>query len=147
MSKINNLILIIILIAADLATKYFAATTLGPRPFQILPFFKLQYVQNTGIAWSIAIPQAILIPLNFLILLFIPFYALKNLDLRHKISKIALALIIAGAIGNIYDRLFLGYVRDFIAIGWWPIFNLADSYLTIGIFLIFLFYGKILRKK
>lgn len=136
---------IFILVAADLLTKAYAADNFATNPLQILPFFRLIYVQNTGIAWSIAIPQLILIPLNLVLLAAIPFYMLKYLDLTLKISKISLCLIVAGAIGNLVDRLAFGHVRDFISIGWWPIFNLADSFLCIGIFLILVFYGKIKR--
>lgn len=136
---------IFIFVAADLLTKTYAADNFATNPLQILPFFRLIYVQNTGIAWSIAIPQLILIPLNLMLLAAIPFYMLKYLDLTLKISKISLSLIVAGAIGNLVDRLAFGHVRDFISIGWWPIFNLADSFLCIGIFLILVFYGKIKR--
>lgn len=135
----------LVLLFLDLFTKWFAYMNFRVEPFEILSFFKLNYTQNSGIAWSLQIPQIILIPLNILILAAIPFFAAKNLNLTNKISQISLALIISGAIGNIYDRLAFGYVRDFISVGWWPIFNLADSFLCIGIFLIIGFYGKIKR--
>ena len=131
--------------AADLITKYLAASNLT-KVVQITGPFSLNYQQNTGIAWSIPIPHEILIPLNLMLLFLIPNIVYKNIDLRHKMAKIILAFFIAGAAGNIFDRLVFGYVRDFISIGWWPIFNLADSYLCIGAFLILLFYGKIKKE-
>jgi signal peptidase II len=46
--------------------------------------------------------------------------------------QLSLGLIIGGAIGNVIDRIRLGYVVDFIEIGWWPIFNVSDSAITVG---------------
>ena len=53
--------------------------------------------------------------------------------------KIFLALIIGGALGNLYDRIFLGVVRDFIGIGPWPNFNLADAAIVVGVLLFALY--------
>jgi signal peptidase II len=115
------------------------------RPIEIFNGFSLTYRQNTGIAWSIPIPQEILIPLNILLLIFIIYYGFRHFDLRRHISKIALALVIGGAFGNIYDRIAYGYVIDFISIGGWPVFNLADTFLALGVFILIVFYGKIKR--
>ncbi len=131
-------------VALDLLTKSIAPA-FALNPIQILPFFSLEYHQNTGIAWSIQIPYFILIPLNIGILMLLPWCAQKYLKTDLKIAQLALMLVLGGAIGNIYDRLFLGYVRDFIAIGRWPVFNLADASLCTGIFLILAFYGRIKR--
>ena len=77
------------------------------------------------------------------------FYLLNNDDFQDKYSQIALYLIIAGAIGNIIDRIFRGYVVDFIDFHLngmhWYVFNVADSSVTIG--LIFLLYSSILVNK
>lgn len=145
MKKLSFTLLALILFLADLYSKYLASTHL-PTPLNLAGPFSLNYQQNTGIAWSIPIPHAILIPLNLILLFLIPYIVYKNIDLRHKIAKIILALFIAGAAGNIFDRLVYGYVRDFISVGLWPIFNFADSYLCVGAFLILLFYGKIKKE-
>ncbi len=50
-------------------------------------------------------------------------------------NKIALGLILGGTIGNLIDRIVLSYVRDFIAVGIWPIFNVADSATDVGVFI------------
>ena len=77
------------------------------------------------------------------------FYLLKNEEFQDNQSQIALYLIIAGAIGNIIDRIFRGYVVDFIDFHLngmhWYVFNIADSSVTIG--LIFLLYSSIIVKK
>ena len=51
-------------------------------------------------------------------------------------------LLLSGTIGNLIDRIFLGYVRDFINLGFWPSFNLADSYNTIGAVLLVVYFWK-----
>ena len=108
-------------------------------------FFKLEYSQNTGIAFGLPIPQKILIPGAFILMIAIFFFAKKELNLDKGITRIALALILGGALGNLIDRLAYGYVIDFIAIWEWPNFNLADIYITLGVLLILMFYGKIKR--
>lgn len=128
----------------DLISKSYAAAQFK-QPLHLTSFLTFTYQQNTGIAWSIPIPHYILIPLNILLLAAIPVIAYKQVDLRYKINQWALAFIVGGAIGNVFDRLVFGYVRDFIAIAWWPVFNLADLFLCIGIFLLALFYGILKR--
>jgi signal peptidase II len=57
----------------------------------------------------------------------------KSHDIRTKFVYLCLGLQIGGAIGNLLDRLLLGYVVDFIDIGIWPVFNIADSSIVIGL--------------
>lgn len=112
-------------------------------PVPIFSWLSLRYEQNYGIAWSIPIPYPLLLFLNIVLLLAMPYIAGKLVDLSHKRSQLALGFILGGAIGNIFDRLFYGYVVDYVALSFWPVFNLADALLAIGIFLIIVFYGKI----
>ena len=128
----------------DQFVKWLAKSYLSS-PYVLTPWFQLRYEQNTGIAWGLQMPYGLLIAINFVLLLLIPYLAWKNLDLRRHWSQIILALIVGGALGNIYDRLVSGYVTDFIAVGWWPVFNLADAFLSVGTFLLLLFYAKIKR--
>ncbi len=113
---------------------------------QILPWLSLVFEQNYGIAWSLPLPSGLILPLNLILFIVIIGYLPRLLDMRRKLSIIALALIAGGALGNIFDRFAYGYVVDFISVGWWPVFNLADVFLSIGIFLILLFYGTIKRQ-
>jgi signal peptidase II len=57
----------------------------------------------------------------------------KKIPSEKKIA-IPLGLVIGGFIGNLIDRAFLGYVTDFIFLNHWPVFNVADSCITIGVF-------------
>lgn len=135
---------VFLLFILDIYTKWIAATWLD-RPLEINSWFSLVYSQNFGTAWSLPVPKEIILPLNVVILVLAAYWLPKALNLRNRFTFIALALIFGGALGNIYDRMAFGYVVDFIKIGWWPVFNLADVFLSAGIFIIIVFYGKIKR--
>ena len=136
-------ILIIVLIVADQVTKALIAAS--PEQFGNLEvihdFFYITYVKNTGAAWSMLAGQRVF--LSLLAAVAIPvmiFYLNKMLKEDNKLSAVALALMIAGAAGNLIDRLMFGYVRDFLnfyIFGYdFPVFNVADIYVTCSAFLI-----------
>ena len=64
----------------------------------------------------------------------------NSCDMSKKLTKIALVLIIAGTVGNFVDRVSKGYVVDFLSPSFFPSFNLADSYLTIGVLILIIGY-------
>ena len=119
--------------------------------FTVIPsLLDLTYIRNEGIAFGINFPGSKIFFIIFPIL--ITFYLislLKNKEFEDNSSQIALFLIIGGAVGNILDRIFRGYVVDFIDFhingAHWYIFNVADASVTIG--LLFLLYSSILIKK
>ena len=114
-------------------------------------FFHLTYITNDGMAFGIDFPFGYYIfsGVSILLTLFL-FWYLWSVRNDFIMIRLGLAMIIAGAIGNLIDRLLLGEVIDFLdfMIGdfHWYIFNLADSYVTIGMTLI-LIDGIILEKK
>ena len=117
----------------------------------VIPYFlNFTYIRNEGIAFGIYFEggKIFFIILPILITIYL-FYLLKNEEFQDNQSQIALYLIISGAIGNIIDRIFRGYVVDFIDFHLngmhWYVFNIADSSVTIG--LIFLLYSSIIVKK
>lgn len=116
------------------------------KPIFLLSGISLRYDQNTGIAWSIPLPHSILLILNLVLIVILPFFIVHYFDLRLPKSQIIMSMIMAGALGNLIDRLFRGYVIDYISVGSFPVFNLADSLLTISIFLILVFYDKIIER-
>lgn len=119
--------------------------------FTVIPsLLDFTYIRNEGIAFGMNFPGSKMLFIIFPIL--ITFYLislLKNKEFEDNTSQIALFLIIGGAIGNILDRIFRGYVVDFIDFhingAHWYIFNVADASVTIG--LLFLLYSSILIKK
>lgn len=103
-------------------------------------FFYLTYTHNTGAAFSILTGQRILLILVAIIILIILFnYLIKN-KVEEKKDKIAFSLIIGGSLGNLIDRIVRGYVVDFMDVkifGYnFPVFNLADSFILIGVLLL-----------
>jgi signal peptidase II len=88
----------------------------------------IKYVENTGAAFSIFQNQTIILSIISLIavILIIKYYKTFKV-------KLPLILLLSGTLGNLIDRVILGYVRDFIAISIWPTFNIADSCITIGV--------------
>ncbi len=107
-------------------------------------FFSLHYVTNTGAAFSLGAGcenfYSVVIPLTFLILAAIMFALYFYTDKRHVLFITGLSLIFSGALGNLIDRMWLGYVRDFldfIIFGWdFAVFNVADSCLVVGVIVI-----------
>ncbi|MFH1511492.1 MAG: signal peptidase II [Candidatus Woesearchaeota archaeon] len=103
------------------------------KPIELTGFLTLQVVHNTGAAFSILQDQRLM--LIWTSIMVIGFLVYSH-DYFMKHSWLAWSLIMAGAIGNLIDRLFLGYVIDFIDLSFWPSFNIADSAITIGALLI-----------
>lgn len=97
-------------------------------------------VHNTGIAFGFFKNQGIVfivIPvIACVLLIFNMYYYRKNNQALDRIYIIAFSLILGGAIGNLYDRIVFGYVIDFIDLRIWPVFNVADSAITVGAFFI-----------
>lgn len=104
-------------------------------------FLRLTHVQNTGSAFGLFQDQAL--PLTIVAFIGIAILLFFALFLHHRLSflatmpaKLALGLILGGTVGNLIDRLSDSYVTDFIAIGRWPAFNIADSSIVVGAILI-----------
>jgi len=99
-------------------------------------FFRIKYVQNTGGAFGIFEDGALILAMVNLIgaafIIYLIFNILKFPILNDRRIQFSLSLILGGSLGNFIDRLFLGYVTDFIAIGGWPPFNIADSAVVSG---------------
>lgn len=95
--------------------------------------FRLTHAINTGSAFGLFPNQTILLICASIIGISILVYFYRRQRNHSPLFRISLSLQLGGAIGNLMDRLTLGYVVDFIDIGVWPIFNLADSSIVVGI--------------
>lgn len=109
-------------------------------------FFSLKYIQNEGAAWSILsgkIDFLIIVTLLMVIAIAILLWKTPKKD---KHLRFSYALVLAGGIGNLIDRIFYGYVVDFLCFPNFPVFNIADCCVTVGIFLIIVFTFAEIKK-
>lgn len=134
-----------LLYAADQASKLLvvAALRLGESHAVIGDLVRIWYVQNTGAAFSL-FPGAIwlFLPVTVLALVMIAYFFRAFRD-RGPWIHVILGIILAGTLGNLTDRLRLGYVVDFVSVGIgdarFPTFNVADSAVVVGIGLLVLY--------
>ena len=139
----SNLMLVLIalvVIALDQLTKRAVQQNLAlGEALLVFPpweFVRIVHWVNTGAAFGIFQGgNAILIGLTVAITIAILVYY-QTLPESHLFQRICLALMVGGSIGNLIDRLTLGYVVDFVAVGRFPVFNLADSCVTVSVILL-----------
>lgn len=125
---------------ADQVSKQLAQAHLrGAFPQVIFPnFLQLNYAQNKGGAFSLLANHGWVLTLVSLAAVVAILVWSFSIPRREKLTRISLGLIFGGAVGNLFDRFRLGYVIDFIDAHWyntyhWPTFNLADTFICIGI--------------
>lgn len=148
---ISAFISIVILIFIDQYTKILAFTHLkGQNPFVIWDgVFELRYLENRGAAFGMLQNQQVFfIFMTIIVLIAIVFIYKRTPDTKRYLPlRLTAIFITAGAIGNMIDRMFRGYVVDFFYFSLidFPIFNVADIYVTVTFFLLailLLFYYK-----
>ena len=144
-SAIKWVWLSLVIVILDQLTKYYISHQFNLfESLSIMPGLNITYVHNTGAAFSFLSDAGgwqrwFFIILSSAISLVLVFW-LKNHPSTGLWLAIALALILGGALGNLIDRLLLGYVIDFIDIFYkkwhWPAFNVADSAISIGVIML-----------
>ncbi len=149
--RIKHLILVILLVVLDQGSKFWVRTELiNQDKIDIIPkVLNLQYSINTGAVWGILSGKVDFLKIVSLIILVVitfAYFKIPNVK-KYNVLKTLVVFIIAGAMGNLIDRFYLGYVVDFIyfEIINFPLFNLADTYLTVASILLFIlamFYYK-----
>lgn len=147
------IILTAAVILADQAVKIFCAQwliTLNGNTFVVIKdVFHLTYIENRGAAFGmLQNARWLFITVTFIACAVLVFLLIRDRKKMHTLMRVCFALILAGALGNLIDRVFLGYVRDmfyFVPIDF-PVFNVADSAITIGFVILILdvlfFKGK-----
>lgn len=158
MRKDRNYVLLLIdmliaaaLLALDQFTKYLVTLHLKGQPALVLidGVLELQYFENTGIAFSLfQNRKSFILITGFLVLAVILFFLFRiPRQKKFRIVHVLMSVLIAGALGNIVDRIRFDYVVDFISfvLIHYPIFNVADCYIVVSaivLFLLFMFYYK-----
>ncbi len=142
---------VLTVLSLDLITKNLAESFLKERDISLLPFLHLVLVYNRGVAFGflanapdlVRIPVLFITPLIALVITFL--YAIR---VKGVFVPVLMGMVGGGALGNFYDRVFLGHVRDFIYLSYgglsWPAFNLADASISTAIF--FLLIRELLPK-
>jgi signal peptidase II len=130
-------------LGVDLVSKHIAFAFLSQVPPDSLlrhrvpvlpPLLVLQLERNTGGVFGVLRGKGYVFAVLSVIALGAIFWMLRKADPRQRLLPVALGLVAAGAVGNLVDRLWLGYVRDFIYVEIinWPAFNIADSCICIA---------------
>lgn len=137
----------------DVVTKWMAARKLQLyESVEIIPnLFDLTYVQNTGIAFGLFRDAAwrwkglLLSAIAVATVIIIVYYS-RKVPVEKKYVHLALALVLGGILGNLFDRALYGYVIDFLDFHWyeyhWPTFNVADSAITVSMILLVVYALK-----
>jgi signal peptidase II len=129
---------VIAAIAADQLTKLIVSSqlTLGDA-LHVLGPFSIHHVQNSGIAFGLfasatpVVTALTAIAVGWMLVFF------ARSGARHPVLPVALGLLIGGSTSNLIDRIRLGHVTDFLDLRYWPAFNLADSFIVVGVGILF----------
>lgn len=103
-------------------------------------FFRFTHAWNTGTAFSLLQDQSLLLTFVSFGAVIALYFVYRSVESPTIWVRMAFGLLLGGAFGNLIDRIRLGHVTDFIDVGPWPIFNIADSSIVVGIFVLFLFF-------
>jgi signal peptidase II len=100
--------------------------------------FSIHHVQNSGIAFGLfaSATPIVTVLTGIAVAWMLVFFARSGS--RHPVLPVALGLLIGGSVSNLLDRIRLGHVTDFLDFRWWPAFNLADSFIVVGVAILFL---------
>ena len=137
----NSFIILVFFVFFDLITKFFIKNNfLINESKQLNSFLDIVYIQNYGVSFGFLsglVSYWVLVILGLLVTSLIYYLMIRSYK---RLEKLAYFIIIIGALSNILDRIINSYVVDFISLHYydfyWPAFNLADIYITIGIIML-----------
>jgi signal peptidase II len=121
-------------LVADQVTKHIVASNLSlGEGLHVVGPFSIRHVQNSGIAFGLFsnATAAVTVVTAIAVAWMLVYFARSGG--RHPVLPVALGLVIGGSVSNLADRVRLGFVTDFLDFRYWPAFNLADSFIVIGV--------------
>ncbi|MCO6559808.1 MAG: signal peptidase II [Gilliamella sp.] len=141
MKKDNGLywlLFAIIVFIIDIASKFWILNNFSLfESVNLLPFFSITYVRNIGAAFSIFEGQRMMLAAIALIISAVIVRMLYRNTRQQKLENLSLSMILGGALGNLFDRLYHGFVIDFLDVNFgdwhYPTFNIADCAICVGI--------------
>lgn len=137
--------LIFFFVFIDQVSKYYIRNNFELNESKKFGIFSLTYVTNTGVSFGLFKGFNIIFVIFSFFVLFFLFYKFFKYDETNKmVFLFPLSVLCAGIIGNLIDRIFFGHVIDFIDFHFWPVFNFADSFMTLSV--IWLFFISIRKK-
>jgi lipoprotein signal peptidase len=133
-------LVVVCAVGADQLTKWLVTSRLAlGSSEQIVGSLKISHVQNSGIAFGLfSQSTSLVIVLTSAVVLWMVFFFAHS-GARHPLLPAALGLVVGGSISNLFDRVVHGYVTDFVDFGFWPSFNLADSFIVLGVAVLIFF--------
>ena len=142
-------------ILVDIFTKYLVVQLLRPlgRSVTAIPYlFDFTYVENRGIAFGLLADNRWFFMMVSAILIVVIVFMIKMSKINHKLFLVSMSMILGGGIANMLDRIFIGYVVDFIDVAFvdFAVFNVADSCVVVGSCLLavyIIFFDRSLFKK
>jgi signal peptidase II len=121
-------------LAGDQLTKHLVSSQLSlDEEVHVVGPFSIHHVQNSGIAFGLFQNSTIVVTLLTAVAVAWMVWYFARSGSRHPVLPTALGLLIGGSVSNLADRLRLGHVTDFLDFGWWPAFNLADTFICLGV--------------
>ena len=121
-------------IVADQVTKYVVASNLRlDEALHVVGPLSIRHVRNSGIAFGLfaSATPAVIVLTALAVAWMVAYFARSGA--RHPVLPVALGLVIGGSVSNLADRVRLGFVTDFLDFRYWPAFNLADSFIVVGV--------------
>jgi signal peptidase II len=124
---------------ADQLTKHVVSSQLAlDDSVHVVGPLSIHHVQNSGIAFGLfASATLVVIVLTTAAVVWMLWFFARS-GQRHPVLPVALGLVIGGSVSNLIDRVRLGHVTDFLDLRWWPAFNLADTFICVGVAILLL---------